>query len=508
MLKKVPPIVYICAALLVGTIGFNALKNNAFQPQPASSDSKTYGDSSNQLTVLGDTFSGYSTLRSDVFAEKVTQRKLGVRYENEFDQKKRAQRLGNDADIIVTSLDQFLLNRPNGKIVGLIDKTIGADAVVLNTKVFPQLKTLNDLKSLKAKNAGLKIVYSAGTPSEYLAKLLDIRFEGFEMSDFQTIEVEEAGEAYKQLQQDKNVAVAILWEPFVSSAKRNGNTVVLSSKDIPDSIVDVIVASDKLINGNPKELKNFLTAYYQQNDSLVRNKGQLHSQITKDSGLKLSEAQNVANGIDFFSSVEASKWMSDGHLSQRIQATAAVLTLTGDSIGSFDKANELYSSAFIQDAVAEAKKVISVIGSTDPELAKILDGEKTAKKSVSSATIQSSQDVGNLSVKGVVEFSTGSATLTAKGRNTLDDLAASISDFSPSTTAINVVGHTSKTGSALSNQSLSESRAKVVADYLRSYGVKIQIASEGKGFSSPILGIAPVDARNQRTEIQLKRIEG
>jgi OmpA-OmpF porin, OOP family len=233
--KKLPPIVYIGATLLAGGICFTGYQVMTEKQSGQPQEVKVYGNTSNKFRVLGDTFSGYSTFRSDAFIEKITKRDLGISYENEFDQKKRAQRLGNGADVIVTTLDQFLLNKPDGHIVGLIDKTVGADAVVLNTKQFPSLKSLNDIKALKAKNPGLKLVYSAGTPSEYLAKLLDIRFEGFKLADFQIVKVEESTEAYKLLQSDPSVAVAVLWEPFVSKAKRDGNTITLSSRDIPDS---------------------------------------------------------------------------------------------------------------------------------------------------------------------------------------------------------------------------------------------------------------------------------
>ena len=107
-----------------------------------------------------------------------------------------------------------------------------------------------------------------------------------------------------------------------------------------------------------------------------------------------------------------------------------------------------------------------------------------------------------------MSFATGSATLTTEGKQTLDQLAHELGDFSPVTTALNIVGHTSRTGSAAINQSLSQQRAQVVADYLKSRGVDLQIAVQGMGFNQPLPGIDPSNSQNQRTEIQLKRIGG
>jgi OmpA-OmpF porin, OOP family len=206
--KGPPPIAYIGAALVIGGggyFGLNAIKNSDIDPI---AKIQSYGNEENQITVLGDTFSGYSTLRASPFADKVTKANLGIRYQDEFDQKARAEALGGKADIIVTSLDQYLKHQPQGKIVGLIDKTVGADAVVLNTKKYPALKSLDDIAKVRSQASDpLKLVYSAGTPSEYLAKLLDLKFDGFSLSDFEVVEVEESTQAYERLNSDAQVAV-------------------------------------------------------------------------------------------------------------------------------------------------------------------------------------------------------------------------------------------------------------------------------------------------------------
>jgi OmpA-OmpF porin, OOP family len=260
-----------------GYFGLNAIKNSDIDPI---AKIQSYGNEKNQITVLGDTFSGYSTLRASPFADKITKADLGIRYQDEFDQKVRAEALGGKADIIVTSLDQYLKHQPKGKIVGLIDKTVGADAVVLNTKKYPALKSLDDIAKVRSQASGpLKLVYSAGTPSEYLAKLLDLKFDGLSLSDFEIVEVEESTQAYELLNSDPQVAVAVLWEPFVSKARNEGNTVVLSSSDVPDAIIDVIVASDRMIEQKPNQLSQFLTVYYQHTDQLIRDSSALSQQI-------------------------------------------------------------------------------------------------------------------------------------------------------------------------------------------------------------------------------------
>ncbi|MHC5731652.1 MAG: hypothetical protein ACYTXY_47745, partial [Nostoc sp.] len=100
------------------------------------------------------------------------------------------------ANLLVTTLDQFLKQKPQGKIVGLIDRTIGADAVVLNTKKYSNLKSLLDLnvliQQMRSQGKQLSITFAGDTPSEYLALMLSTKFDQFKLSDFQVNKVADA----------------------------------------------------------------------------------------------------------------------------------------------------------------------------------------------------------------------------------------------------------------------------------------------------------------------------
>ena len=502
MTKKLPPlIVYIgIISTILGT-GYLLGRNN-IQTSPTNSTTDNQTDPKT-ITILGDTFSGYSTFRANTFTEQNTQSNIKTQYIDEFDQATRAKALSKNADIIVTTLDQFLLHQPQGKIVGLIDKTVGADAVVLNTRKYPNLKTLNDIPKLKQKN--LKIIYSADTPSEYLAKLLDIKFENFSLNDFEIVEAVEATDVYQSLQSDPQIAIAVLWEPFVSKAKENGNTIILSSKDVPNSIIDVIVASES-IQKQPEQLSTFLNNYYQHLDGLIENTNAMNTQIAEDGKLSQQDASNITSGIDFFSAIESKQWMIDGTLQQRIDSTAGILTLTGD-LSNLPQP-QIFSPKYLTQAVTNSEQRIATIEQTEPNIAKIIRGENPSTSTkIKPEPLPSPQNVGSLSIRGDISFSRGSATLSPNSRQTLNQVATELGDFNKQTTSIKIVGYTSKTGAANSNKLLSLQRAQVVSAYLKEQGVQLQIIAEGKGFASPLPGIPPESPLNQRTEIQLKRIE-
>lgn len=494
-------------------IGPSNLLGTRESSTPSSATTPNSSDSSRQLTVLADTFSGYSTFRHRDFQQDLVKARIDLRYEDEFDQAKRADRLGRDAQLIATTLDQFLQQQPDGKIIALIDRTVGADAAVLNTVEYPSLKSLEDLQELVRQKSGdrkLSIAFAGDTPSEYLALVLDIRFEAFKLADFNIIRVADASEAWKLLSGgDKNVAIAVIWEPFVTRAKQQGHTVVLSSQDAPKAILDVIVASNDLLSDRPEELSRFLESYYRHIEANVRNSSQLQEQIAKDGDLSKEEAAAVLAGIEFFTAPQARQWMTDDTLEKRIASTAAVLALAGRIDRIPENPESLYAVEAIEAAAENTQTLIDFVRADNPELAERLSGKSRAIAPAAPLSAQAVKDapaVGNLNVRGEVKFEAGSAELAPEGITTLDNLAAEISEFNPNTIAVRAIGHTSKSGAADYNQRLSEQRAKAVVTYLKDLGLSHNFVAEGKGFSSPLSGISPQDPRQQRTEIGLVRI--
>lgn len=508
--RVVLPLALIITAGL-GICGFWLLSKKSFNFIPSVQNNIT---KTQQLTLLGDTFSGYSTFRSKEFKSS-KESGVNLHYEDEFDQTKRSELLNQGkANLLVTTLDQFLKQKPQGKIVGLIDRTIGADAVVLNTKKYSNLKSLLDLnvliQQMRSQGKQLSMTFAGDTPSEYLALMLSTKFEQFKLSDFQVNKVTDASEAWKLLQDpNQNVAVAVLWEPYITKARQQGYTVVLSSKDVPGAIVDVIVASNQLIQSQPEKISELLTTYYRRIDSNLRDTSQFQNQIAEDGKLSPSDANFVLEGIDFFPALEAKDWLTNGTLEKRIGSTAAVLTLAGKLNQVPENPKDLFTSEFITKAANNSQNLIELVRADNPELADRLTGKGkilASNNKLNANQIKASPNIGNLQVRGDVKFGIASAQLEDEGKQTLNQLAQEISEFNLQTVAVRVIGHTSQIGSADFNQKLSQQRAQVVGNYLRLRNIKHNIVVEGEGFSQLLPGISPNDPRNQRTEIRLVRI--
>lgn len=102
-----------------------------------------------------------------------------------------------------------------------------------------------------------------------------------------------------------------------------------------------------------------------------------------------------------------------------------------------------------------------------------------------------------------VTFDVGSATLKPEFRATLDKVAESLIQYPDS--LIDVYGHTDSTGSDAFNQTLSESRARTVLNYLVSRGVPAaRVRSQGFGETMPVASNDTVEGRAQNRRVEIK----
>ena len=102
-----------------------------------------------------------------------------------------------------------------------------------------------------------------------------------------------------------------------------------------------------------------------------------------------------------------------------------------------------------------------------------------------------------------VTFAVDSTTISPTFQATLDQIAKSLIDYPNS--LIDVYGHTDSTGSAAYNQTLSERRAKAVADYLIMRGVpNARIRYQGYGETYPVASNDTADGRSKNRRVEIK----
>ena len=438
----------LAAALVGGGLYVSLRQSATSQPAAATAsasaaptvESLTFSEAS-PVVIMAGSFSGYSTFRSASFAQRLARAKVPLKYVDQPDQKKRAAAVGHTADLIAMSLDKVILNRPGGKIVALIDTTIGADAIVLNDKRYPQLQSLSALQQLVASDPQQKPVlsYAVATPSEFLARLLSARLDSFNIDELEIDAVSDTAAVWDKLTaQDSSVAAAVLWEPFVTRARDAGYPVVLSSGDVPGAIQDVLVASDRIISRAPKSLQAIVSAYYRQVDSAVVNPSLLIRQVADDAKLTEEEAKAVVTGIRFATALTAAKAMTGGALLKRLKATASVLVIDGRLDDPLSQPEALFESRFVSKAADNTRALIANVKQDNPKAAKLLSegGEQHAVPApVDIAKLADSSVIGQLG-----QLAWNPANPTANVQPPMEAAADKLSDFSPITTVVVLEG--------------------------------------------------------------------
>jgi OmpA-OmpF porin, OOP family len=265
----------------------------------------------NTLIVEGDTWSGYAPFRDPELL-------AGTPYElvwvEQFCQDVRAADLNaGRTDIVVTTLDQYLLNAPEGTVVGVINQSIGADALLLGTRNHPGFDNVDDIPDMVRQFAedGRRpvLAYTGLSPSEMLLNELANTTDELRLSDFELVSTDQSATAYQMLDDDE-AQLAILWEPDTSAARNAGHTLVLSSADVPDSIVDVIVVGDRLIERDPAAVQALVTSYYTAMDGYLADDEALQAFYAEDGGLDAADTAALIEGIRLYGSEDADEFMN------------------------------------------------------------------------------------------------------------------------------------------------------------------------------------------------------
>ncbi|KLJ03002.1 cell envelope biogenesis protein OmpA [Luteimonas sp. FCS-9] len=103
----------------------------------------------------------------------------------------------------------------------------------------------------------------------------------------------------------------------------------------------------------------------------------------------------------------------------------------------------------------------------------------------------------------IIEFRSGSATLTPLGAGILDEMAAKLQELGDA--RVQVVGHTDDVGQRESNLALSHARAEAVRAHLARRGIDPQrISVLGRGPDEPIADNATEDGRARNRRIQFR----
>lgn len=233
-------------------------------------------------------------------------------------------------DIMVSSADVYVGEaardiKGNGKIILVTDESSGSDGIVAGAAI----KTPADLK-------GKKIAFVQATPSQFLLYKV-LQKHGLSLADIQQVKVSDPSDAAKAFTSG-SVDAAVTFEPFLTEASAQGKGhVLLTTKDYPGTVVDVLVASDKVSN-NSDLLKRFIEGWYRSVNYTKDHQGLAAVIIAKGLKIQYEDVEEMMAGLnladltrnkEFFNNEDPGKtsiaallgdaggfWKSQGFISQ------------------------------------------------------------------------------------------------------------------------------------------------------------------------------------------------
>ena len=351
----------------------------------------------------------------------------------------------------------------DGKVVMLMSNTRGGEAIIARD---PNIRSVEDL-------AGKTIALLQYTPSHGL--LIDA-IESSSLSakrkqsvKYVFINAEEGTAGVRAAYESGKVDAAVLWDPDLSLAQRQGGHVVYSTKTATNLIYDVMICDQRTLNDKAGRaaVQNLVKGWMEATLIAERDLDQAASVIVKNE--KMFELLDQKEGRPFLKSLFANVDMTG------LEDNARILGLAGGTNhyervykqfdGIYRTAGALANPrspvinpqdsidySFIKNLLAENQKV---------EQAAAVPQETFSKQGMEVAVTKPTA----ITKPVAIRFESGASELTQRAKKQIDEQMVPFIENN-GTAYIEISGNTDSVGSDAVNRPLSQRRASVVVDYL------------------------------------------
>ena len=194
----------------------------------------------------------------------------------------------------------FAADSVNGEVAILVnDNSAGNDKII----VTKDINTIEDLK-------GKKVAVEEGVVDDFLLTLA-LESKGMKRDDVQIVPLETgaAAAAFASGQVDAVGAFPPFW---LTALKREGSKELISSKEFPGSIPDLLVVSQKLIDEQPDVAQGLVNTWFDILDFMEQNPEQADEIMATRADVTVDELQLFKEGTKIFTIEENLEAFSDG----------------------------------------------------------------------------------------------------------------------------------------------------------------------------------------------------
>jgi len=200
-----------------------------------------------------------------------------------------AKILGGDFEydgIFGTFIDAlwFADNGFDYRIVYVTDYSQGSDAIVSS----PDIESILDLRG---KTVGVEYEDSFG----HLFLLYYLEQVNLTEKDvfIITVPVSEVAEKIESGEID----AGYVWEPYKNRAIESGLNVLVTSRNFPVPLSDVLMLRGDVIRDNEEDVQNLIDGLFISSDYIFKNSGRVYSRMSNKTGVSLDELVTESNGM-------------------------------------------------------------------------------------------------------------------------------------------------------------------------------------------------------------------
>jgi len=223
----------------------------------------------------------------------------------------------------------FAPNSINGQVVVLVnDNSAGNDKII----VAEEINTIQDLK-------GKKVAVEEGLVDDFLLTLA-LEKNGMSREDIQIVNLETgaAAAAFATGQVDAVGAFPPFW---LTALKREGSKELLSSKEFPGAIPDLLVVSRPLVNERPEVVQGLVKTWFDIREFMQTNPETADEIMAKRANVTVEEFQQFKQGTKFFTVEENLEAFTPGDNMKHMPYAAQEMTEFMLDVGLIQEATDL-----------------------------------------------------------------------------------------------------------------------------------------------------------------------
>jgi NitT/TauT family transport system substrate-binding protein len=223
----------------------------------------------------------------------------------------------------------FAADAVNGEVAILVnDNSAGNDKII----VTEDINTVEDLK-------GKKVAIEEGVVDDFLLSLA-LESKGMKRDDVEIVPLETgaAAAAFAAGQVDAVGAFPPFW---LTALKREGSKELISSKEFPGAIPDLLVVSQKLIDGKPDVAQGLVNTWFDILDFIEKNPEKADEIMAKRADVTVEELQLFKEGTKIFTIEENLEAFSDGEGMKHMPFAAQRMSKFMLDVGFITKAPDL-----------------------------------------------------------------------------------------------------------------------------------------------------------------------